>query len=103
MIYQTLRLPNPTELSDNPQLAVLVTLKTTLAAASFALLAAYPELDSGLDGPDLDSSHAVELAYATSIWKQIHALLDMVEDYFTVVDRRCSLGSRHSSSTERSF
>jgi hypothetical protein len=44
MIYQNLKLPSPTELSDDPELAVLVTLTTALQMASFALLSVFPEL-----------------------------------------------------------
>ncbi len=38
------RMPKPTELMDNPQLAVLVALDTTLVAALRALLAVHTEL-----------------------------------------------------------
>jgi len=38
------RMPKPTDLMDHPQLAVIVSLETTLVAAMRAVLAAHPEI-----------------------------------------------------------
>jgi hypothetical protein len=98
MIYQQQKLPSPTELSDDPELAVLVTLTTALQMASFALLSVFPELDSPLDGPDPHAPHGVQEAFATSIVKQIDALEDVVEEYLRAVERHRSWQNLHQPS-----
>ena len=98
MIYQQLSLPSPSELSDDPQLAVLVTLTTNLQMASFALLAAYPDLDTQ-DPCARDEREA----YASSIFKQIRALVEIVEEYLSAVQRFRSCKSWRSSPTEPAF
>ena len=39
-----MNMPKPTDLMDHPQLAVIVSLETTLVAAMRAVLAAHPEI-----------------------------------------------------------
>ncbi len=97
MIYQRLRLPSPTELGDDPQLAVLTVLITNLEMASFALLSVYPDLDGHPDYPDPHAARHEQEAYASSIVKQVRALVDIVQEYLSAVQRGRSWKSRRSS------
>lgn len=72
-------LPEPTDLRDAPELAVLAILKTDLRIAERSLLAAYPDLDYR----DLEArrSHTAQDAYASALLYQIRALVATVEEY----------------------
>jgi hypothetical protein len=72
-------LPEPTDLRDDPELAVLVILKINLRIAERSLLAAYPDLDYH----DLEArrSHTAQDAYASALVYHIRALAATVEEY----------------------
>ncbi len=100
MIYQQLSLPTPCQLSENPELAVLVTLTISLQMAHFAVVAAYPNLDTGLD-PYVASDERA--AYASSMVKQFRALTEIIDEYLSAVERNQSLSRRPSTSTGPAF
>ena len=100
MIYQQLSLPSPSELSDDPELAVLVVLTTNLEMAHFAVLSAYPDLDGTLT--PYAASNERE-AYASSIVKHVRALAETVEEYLGAVRRQRSWTSRPSLPTDPAF
>jgi len=100
MIYQQLSLPSPSELSEDPELAVLVTLTTSLRMAYFAVTSAYPNLGDGL------APHAARderEAYASSIVKQFRALMETIDEYLGAVQRKQSWRRRPSSPTGPAF
>ena len=99
MIYP--RLPTPIELSEDPELAVLVTLATNLAMARFAILAAYPDLEHC--DPDSRHSQTEQDAYANAIFKQLAALGDLLEEYIASVRRLRSPKSHQPSGKDISF
>ena len=99
MIYQQLSLPSPSELSEDPELAVLVTLTTSLRMA-YAVTSAYPNLGDGL------APHAARderEAYASSIVKQFRALMETIDEYLGAVQRKQSWRRRPSSPTGPAF
>lgn len=100
-LYQRLKLPSPTELSEDPELAVLFALTINLAMARFALMATYPALDGPANGEQVARNE--QEAYASAIVKQAHALFDIVEEYLNAVQRLRSFKSGHESSTEPAF
>lgn len=100
MIYQQLSLPSPSELSDDPELAVLVTLTTNLHMANFAVLSAYPDLH-GAVAPY--AARDEREAYASCIVKHVRALLETVEEYLGAVRRQHSWTTRPSSPADPAF
>lgn len=98
MLYRIL--PTPDELGDSPELASLVTLTINLEMASFALLAAYPDLDFDYDAR---SSYTEQDAYVYAMISQIRALEGVVEEYLESIRRLRSLRKSNSGGTQVSF
>jgi hypothetical protein len=76
------QIPSPSELAENPELAVLKTLLTNLDVFEMALSVVYPEEDYR---PDCSQSE--QEAYATAVRCQTRALELMLCEYADSVDR----------------
>ncbi len=82
MLYKIL--PTPEEISEHPELAIVVALLTNLQLASFALLAAYPDLDVDSNP---HSSRTEQEAYVYAMLSQTRALEAVVEEYLGSLQR----------------
>ena len=76
------QIPSPSELAENPELAVLKTLLTNLDVFEMALSVVYPEEDYRPD-----RSQSEQEAYATAVRSQTRALELMLCEYADSVDR----------------
>ncbi len=89
-------MPNPEEVREAPEMALLASLAYSLEATQVALAASYPSLYE--DESDLDDNHTERSAYARSIFTQIHALLPLIDGYLASVRRASSPGYRRRRS-----
>ena len=77
-------LPTLSQLDENPELAALRILKTSLDVAELALVTMYPDMGEPADGEDGLSE---EEAFATAIRYQIAALGGVLNHYVESVRR----------------
>lgn len=77
-------LPTPAELQEDPELAVLRILRTTLSVAELALLSSYPE---SCEPARSGGSRSEQEAYVTAILHQIEALEGVLDQYVESIRR----------------
>ena len=88
----------PIELSENPELAALRILKTTLEVAELALVANYPDSFEYSERPRTEQE-----AYAFAILFQIDALEALLNEYVESIRRRGQWRNRESSEEKIPF
>jgi len=77
-------LPTPSQLDENPELAALRILETSLDVAELALLTTYPETGEQVDAED---GLTEQEAFATAILYQIDALGAVLNEYVESIRR----------------
>ena len=88
----------PIALSENPELAALRILKTTLDVAELALLSSYPDSFEGSE-----RCRSEQEAYALAILFQIDALEAMLNEYVESIRRQWEWRNRESSEEDIPF
>ena len=88
----------PIELGENPELAALRILKTTLDVAELALLASYPDCCECSERRRGEAE-----AYAFAILYQIDALEALLNEYVESIRRRGQWRNRESSEEDIPF
>lgn len=91
----------PLELGENPELAALQILATSLDVAHMALLAAYP--DSCELSRSLDRRRSEPEAYALSILCQTDALSVMLQEYTESIRQAREWRNRESATDDVAF
>ena len=85
-------IPTPQDVRNAPELALLASLAYCLESTQIALAATYPSI--GEDEADLDDDHTEQGAYARALFRQIDAILPIVDAYIASVHRAVSPGNR---------
>lgn len=91
----------PIELGENPELAVLQILSTSLDVAQMALLSMYP--DSCEPSRSLERRRSEAEAYALSILYQIDALSVLLQEYTESIRGSRQWRNRESSADDVAF
>jgi len=82
----------PAQLNENPQIAALWVLRTSLEVAQSMLLATYPQ-----SGEREERHSTEEEAYAIALLYQIDAVAALLDEYVESISRRAKrLGQRSS-------
>lgn len=79
------QLPNPDNITDNPELAVLLALDTALEMTVAALAAMHPEIYCD-DAPGMDTPDPSLAWIAHAIVGEAHALLSSLDNYRQAVE-----------------
>jgi hypothetical protein len=91
---------NPIELNDNPELAALRILKTSLDVAEVALAATYPD---SCEPSYCEGCRSEQEAYALSLLYQIDALGALLNEYAESVRRLREWRSRELAAEDTLF